>query len=90
MNPNDSRRAPEGAFRVIGHDQYDHADYVVGDFLTLQEANRVARARAADPNGIPTSFSDVFLVYDDQGICLEKVAYDNLQEEDSHGRNNRF
>ena len=55
MNPGDSRRAPEGTFRVVGYDQYDYTDYVVGDFATPQEAVRVARAKAAVPNGIPTS-----------------------------------
>jgi hypothetical protein len=73
MNPGDSRRAPEGKFRVVGYDQYDYTDYVVGDFTTRQEAVRVARAKAAVPNGIPTSFSDLFFVYDDRGICLEQV-----------------
>ena len=79
MNPGDSRRAPEGKFRVVGYDQYDYTDYVVGDFTTSQEAGRVARAKATVPNGIPTSFSDLFFVYDDQGICLEQVTYDDLQ-----------
>jgi hypothetical protein len=85
MNPGDSRRAPEGKFRVVGYDQYDYTDYVVGDFATPQEAVRVARAKAAVPNGIPTSFSDLFFVYDDRGICLEQVTYDDLQRGGSPG-----
>ena len=76
----DRRRAPPGEFRVVGYDQYDYSDYVVGDFATPEEAGRVARARAASPNGTPTSFSDLFFVYDDQGTCLERVTYDELQE----------
>ena len=41
MNPGDRRRAPEGKFRVVGYDQYDYTDYVVGDFATPQEAGQV-------------------------------------------------
>ena len=79
MNPGDSRRAPEGKFRVVGYDQYDYTDYVVGDFTTPREAGRVAWAKPAVLNGIPTSFSDLFFVYDDRGICLEQVTYDDPQ-----------
>ena len=85
MNPGDSRRAPEGKFRVVGYDQYDYTDYVVEDFATAQEAGQVARSRAAVPNGIPTSFSDLFFVYDDRGICLEQVTYDDVQRGGSSG-----
>ncbi len=79
MDSADIRCAPEGKFRVVGYDRYDYTDYIVGDFATSQEAGKAARARAAVPNAIPTSISDLFLVYDDKGTCLEQVTYDDLQ-----------
>ncbi len=79
MDSANTRCAPEGKLRVVGYDRYDYMDYVVGDFATSEEAGKVARAKAAVPNAIPTSLSDLFLVYDDKGICLEQVTYDDLQ-----------
>lgn len=85
MELDDRRRAQPSRFRVVGYDQYDYSDYLVGDFATRQEASQIARARAAEANGIPTSFSDLFFVYDDQGVCLERVTYDDLQKEATQG-----
>lgn len=78
MSPDDRRRAPTGLFRVVGYDQYDYLDYVVGDFNTPEEATRIATARAGEPNGIPTSFSDLYFVYNDRGECLKRVTFDEL------------
>ncbi len=83
MDSGNIRCAPEGKFRVVGYDRYDYTDYVVGDFATSREAGKVARAKSAAPNAIPTSLSDLFLVYDDKGTCLEQVTYDDLERRSS-------
>lgn len=80
MDADELRRAPAGKFRVIGYDQYDYSDYLIGDYGTRAEAIQTARDRAKVPNGIPTSFSDLYLIYDDQGICLGKITFDDLSQ----------
>ena len=85
LERNELRRAPLAQFRVIGYDQYDCKDYFVGDFPVRQEAEQIARGKAADANGIPTSFSDLFFVFDDQGVCLERVSYLDTQRETTPG-----
>jgi guanosine-3',5'-bis(diphosphate) 3'-pyrophosphohydrolase len=81
----DRRRAPLAQFRVVGYDQYDYTDYIVGDFPTRQEASLIASTRAAEANGIPTSFSDLYFVYDDQGVCLEQVANHDTKQQTKQG-----
>ncbi len=85
LERNERRRAPLSLFRVVGYDQYDCNDYLVGDFPNRQDAGRIARAKAAEANGIPTSFSDLFFVFDDQGVCLERVSYHDTQRESNPG-----
>ena len=72
------RPAPPGLFRVIGYDQFDYTDYTVGDFPTAEEAHCAAQNCASQPNGIPTSFSDIYFIYNDQGVCLRRITYDDL------------
>lgn len=79
MSSPDRRTAPAGLFRVIGHDQYDYSDYVVGDYPTLEQAQQEARTRASVRNASPSSFCDVFFVYDEQGTCRYQVTYDDLK-----------
>ncbi len=79
MESVNTRCAPKGKYRVVGYDRYDYTDYVVGDFATFKEAGKAARAKAAVRNAIPASLSDLFFVYDDKGICLEQVTYDDLE-----------
>lgn len=82
MTANRQRKAPPGRFRVIGHDLFEHADYLVGDYATLAQAEQEARARAAKPNAIPTSGSDLFFVYDDAGDCRYRINHDALTNGD--------
>ena len=72
------RTAPPGHFRLTGCDSYDYSDYPIGDYLSLGLAIQEAKARAATPNGNPTSFSDHFYVYDEVGECRYKVTHDDL------------
>lgn len=71
-------RAYKGCYVVIGHDQYDHNDYLVGHYISLSRAKKAARNKARRANGLPTSFSDVFFVYDSKGACLYRITFDNL------------
>lgn len=78
MGDNDRRTAPAGLFRLTGYDQYDYSDYFIADYPTLEQAAQEARHRASTPNGSPPSFSDLFLVYDDRGICKYRVTHEDL------------
>jgi len=71
-------RAYKGCYVVIGHDQYDHSDYLVGHYISLSRAKKAARNKARRANGLPTSFSDVFFVYDSKGACLYRITFNDL------------
>lgn len=74
------RIAPPGQYRVVGYDQYDYSEYVVGDYSSEEAARTVAAERHAKPNAIPVSFSDIYFVVDDQGEQLHRFAYEVTQE----------
>ena len=78
MSESSQHRAPKGCYLVIGHDQFDHTDYQVGRYISLSRARKAARNKARTANGDPTSFSDIFFVYDSAGGCLYRVTYDDL------------
>jgi len=80
MESDDRRHAPAGQFRVVGYDKYDYSDYVVDDVATFAEARQIARDRASVANALPTSFSDVYFVYDDEGQCLLHVTFNDLHD----------
>lgn len=65
------RKAPEGMFRVWGHDLFTHDDdYPVSDHNDLSEATTVAK-RNNDARKGP--MDDVYYVYNDKG----KRVYDD-------------
>lgn len=72
------RRARQGCYVVIGYDQYDYTDYEVGQYISLSRAKKAARNKARVANGDPTSFSDIFFVYDSAGACRYRVTFDDL------------
>lgn len=78
MSTTPEHRAYKGCYVVIGHDQYDHSDYLVGHYISLSRAKKAARNKARRANGLPTSFSDVFFVYDSKGACLYRITFDDL------------
>lgn len=78
MSATPEHRAYKGCYVVIGHDQYDHSDYLVGHYISLSRAKKAARNKARRANGLPTSFSDVFFVYDNKGACLYRITFDDL------------
>ena len=53
------RAAPKGKFRVIGVDTFDGGDWVVGDYTTLEEARKIARAKGGEMT--------VMHIYNDKG-----------------------
>lgn len=60
-------KAPSKAFRVIGVDLSDSAEnFVVGDFMTLQEAKEAANRRAQVGSPI--------YIYDDAGELVERYG----------------
>ena len=58
---------PQGKFRVIGVDLFDHEDYVKKDCDTKEEAFHIADDHNRQRKG---SMDDVYYVYDDQGEYL--------------------
>ena len=68
--PNGSKaelKAPSKAFRVIGVDLSDApGNFIVGDFVTLQEAKEAANRRAQVGSPI--------YIYDDQGELVERYG----------------
>ena len=58
--------APEGKFRVVGVDTFDHSDWVDGDFDTKEEA--IAAAAERGKNAVMLKLH----VYDDQGNHLHE------------------
>ena len=68
---------PNGKFRVIGCDLFDHSDYVVKDCDALSEAFEIADERNRKRKG---SMDDVYYVYDDKGTHLRgEEAIKNAQ-----------
>ncbi len=61
------RGIPQGKFRVVGVDLFDHIDYPVGNFHTPKDAFAAADARNNKRKG---DMDDVFYVYDDKGKCI--------------------
>lgn len=84
MSADLERRAHKGCYVVIGYDQYDYSDYLVGHYISLSGAKKAARNKARTANGDPTSFSDVFFVYDDAGECRYRITFDELPEHLRH------
>lgn len=76
----EGRVPPCGLFRLTGYDQYDYSDYFIGDYPTLESAIQEARARASEANASPSSFSDIFLVYDHLGVCRYRITHDELKD----------
>jgi len=74
------RIAPKGKFRILGIDKFEppgEGHWVVGDYDSLEEALRYARARTRqatshteDPN-----MAIVYYVYDDQGKYMGGDIY---------------
>mgnify|MGYP000669016086 CR=1 FL=1 len=71
-----SRKASAGKYRVMGYDQYDYNDYFIAEFGDLVQAKNLLKEKASIANGIPTSFSDVYYIYDDKENMLYKGSYD--------------
>ena len=63
----------------MAYDPYDYSEHIVGDFATPQEALQIARKQASIPNASPPSLSYIYLVYDDQGTCLDRISYDDAR-----------
>lgn len=71
-------RACKGCYVVIGHDQYDHSDYLVGHYISFSRAKKAARNKARMANALPASGSDIFCVYDSAGECRYRITFDDL------------
>lgn len=71
-----TRKASRGKYRVMGYDQYDYSDYFIDEFSSLEQAIELLKQRAAKSNAFPTSFSDIYFVYNDQEQALYRGTFD--------------
>jgi len=71
-----TRKATGGKYRVLGYDQYDYNDYYIDEFIHLKHAVKLLKKRASKANGEPTSFSDVYFIYNDIEEALYKGTFD--------------
>jgi len=71
-----TRKATRGKFRVLGYDQYDYNDYYIDEFDHLKHAVKLLKKRASKANGEPTSFSDVYFIYNEIEEALYKGTFD--------------
>lgn len=65
-----TKKAPEGQFRVIGIDDPGDQGWMQGDYPTLSEA-----AKRANPRGHSTIR---FRVYNDQGECVHGNGFQHV------------
>jgi hypothetical protein len=61
-------KAPKGKFRVVGVDTFEgfDADYLIGDYDTIEEARKVCTERGGVMNSC--------YVYDDSGMQLAEAG----------------
>lgn len=71
-----TRKATSGTYRVVGYDQYDYSDYFIDEFANLEHALQLLKQRCSTSNATPTSFSDVYFIYNDKEMALYKGTYD--------------
>lgn len=60
-------KAPQGKFRIVGVDLFEHTGYLVGDYPNSDEAFAVADGHNKKRTG---AMADVYYVYDDKGNYL--------------------
>jgi hypothetical protein len=72
-----SNKATTGQYRVVGYDQYDYSEYFIDELPNLEQALRLLKTKCAAPNATPTSFSDVYFIYNDKEEILYKGTFDN-------------
>ena len=70
MKPRNELRAPLGLYRVIGVDTFEGplADYLIGDFASLQKAEKAAKDDCGEMNPC--------YVYDDKGKMVFQAGQD--------------
>lgn len=71
-----TQKTPVGKYRLIGYDQYDYNYYFIGEFETIEQTMGLLKEKIAKANGMPTSFSDVYYIYNDKEKALYKGSFD--------------
>ena len=72
-----SNKASTGQYRVVDYDQFDYSEYFTDELPNLDQALQLLKTKCAAPNATPTSFSDVYFIYNDKEEMLYKGTFDN-------------
>ncbi len=72
-----TRKASLGKYRGLGYDQYDYNDYFIDEFNNIEQSIKLLKEKASKVNGAPTSFSDVYYIYNDKEETLFKGTFDD-------------
>lgn len=72
-----TRKASFGQYRVLGYDQYDYSDYFINEFTELKLGVDLLETKCSTANATPTSFSDIFFIYNDKEEALYKASFDD-------------
>lgn len=70
------RVASPGKFRIVGYDQNDYTYHFVEEFDDLEGALKELESKRSVPTATPTSMSNIYYIYNDQGKTLYRATYD--------------
>lgn len=71
------RAASPGKFRIVGYDQNDYTYHFVDEFDDLDKALGELEVKRSVPTSIPTSMSNIFYIYNDQGKAVYRGTHDD-------------
>lgn len=70
------RTASPGKFRIVGYEQNDYTYHFVAELDDLEAALKELEVKRSTPTAMPTSMSNIFYIYNDQGKALYRASYD--------------
>lgn len=70
------RKATPGKFRIIGYDQNDYTYHFVDELDDIDKAMEAMEAKRSVPTATPTSMSNIFYLYNDEGKAMYRASYD--------------
>lgn len=71
------RKASPGKFRILGYDQNDYTYHFVDELDDMDKAMAELEVKRSVPTAMPTSMSNIYYLYNDQGKALYKATHDD-------------